>query len=401
MAPDCASSPKNIMPAVHIKSKLPALPTTIFTTMTQLANQHGAINLGQGFPDFDMDSHLQDLVLKAMRSGNNQYAHTFGNPALRQILSEKIEKIYGNPINADTEITITPGGTYAISNALTGILREGDEVIVFEPCFDSYIPNIRILGAVPVTIPLNFPDYSIPWDKVKSRITSRTRMILINSPHNPTGTILSESDIESLRSIVAGTEILILSDEVYEHLIFDKKQHLSILQYPDLFERSYVAFSLGKVFHCTGWKVGYVVAPEYLMKEFRNHHQFNVFSVQSAVQAAMAEYLENEEVYLQLPEVFQAKRDLFLDVMKGSQFQPIPSYGSYFQCFTFPEEVGMSSADYAMYLTREAGVASIPVSAFYGNKEDNRVLRFCFAKKDETLTKAAERLQNATIPIQN
>jgi methionine transaminase len=389
------------MPIIQINSKLPALPTTIFTTMTQLANQYGAINLGQGFPDFDMDPHLQDLVLKAMRSGHNQYSHTFGNQGLRQILSQKIRKIYDNEINPETEITITPGGTYAISNALTAILREGDEVTVFEPCFDSYIPNIRILGAEAVTIPLSFPDYSIPWDKVKSLITERTRMILINSPHNPTGTILTESDIESLRSIVTGTDILILSDEVYEHLIFDEKQHMSILQYPDLFERSFVTFSLGKVFHCTGWKVGYAVAPEYLMKEFRNHHQFNVFSVQSAVQVAMAEYLEKEEVYTQLPSLFQTKRDLFLNALKGSHFRPIHSYGSYFQCFTFPNGVGLSSADYAIYLTKELGVASIPVSAFYSNKEDNNVLRFCFAKKDETLAQAAERLQKASILIQN
>jgi methionine aminotransferase len=381
------------MSQVQVRSKLPNLPTTIFTTVTQLANRHGAINLGQGFPDFPMDPKLQELVTKAMKDGHNQYAHTNGNPALRQILCEKVRKLYGTSLDPETEITITPGGTYAISNALTSILREGDEVIVFEPCFDSYIPNIRILGAVPVLIPLNFPDYSIPWDKVKEKINPKTRMILINSPHNPTGTLLKKSDLETLRELVEETEILIMSDEVYEHLVFDGEVHESILRYPDLLERSFVAFSLGKVFHCTGWKMGYTIAPPYLMKEFRNHHQFNVFAVQSAVQVAMATYLEDEQVYLGLPEFFQRKRDLFLNALRGSSLAPLPSQGSYFQCFTFPEGNGMSSKDYALFMTEKLCVASIPVSAFYQDGTDHRVLRFCIAKKDETLELAAERLR--------
>jgi methionine aminotransferase len=377
-----------------IETKLAGLETSIFTKMTQLARKYDAINLGQGFPDFEMDPLLQDLVYKAMKEGHNQYAHSDGNPGLRQILVEKINALYGKDVNPETEITITPGGTYAISNAFTSILRPGDEVIVFEPCFDSYLPNIRIMGAIPVLIPLKFPDYSIPWDLVKEKITGRTRMILINSPHNPTGSILTESDFKYLKEIVDGTNILIISDEVYEHLVFDGHKHISILQYPELFQRAFVAYSLGKVFHCTGWKVGYSVAPAYLMKEFRNHHQFNVFSVQSAVQAAMAEYLKEQNVYLQLPELFQNKRDLLSKEMEPTHFKPLPSYGSYFQCYTFPKEVGMNSYEYATFLIREKGVATIPVSAFYENKEDNRVLRFCFAKKEETLLEAARRLKS-------
>jgi len=382
-----------MMNSPEIKSKLPNLPVTIFTTMTQLARKHGAINLGQGFPDFSMDEKLQELVFKAMKEGHNQYAHSNGNPSLREVISSKIHSLYGFQPEPETEITITPGGTYAISNALTAVLREGDEVIVFEPCFDSYIPNIRIMGAVPVTISLRHPDYSIPWEEVKSKITSRTRMILINSPHNPSGSVLGEADIQQLRSIVEGTEILIMSDEVYEHLVFDGERHESILRYPDLFARSFVAFSLGKVLHCTGWKIGYCVAPPAFTKEFRNHHQFNVFSVSSALQQGIAEYLQEPQTYLGLPAFFQRKRDLFLEGIKGSIFEPLQTKGSYFQCVQFPEEVAKSSADFAESLTETPGVAAIPLSAFYSDGTDNRVLRFCFAKEDETLIKATERLR--------
>jgi methionine aminotransferase len=382
------------MNSPEIKSKLPNLPVSIFTSMTQLARKHGAINLGQGFPDFSMDEKLQELVFKAMRDGHNQYAHSHGNPFLREVISSKINSLYGFQPDPETEITITPGGTYAISNALTAVLRDGDEVIIFEPCFDSYIPNIRIMGAVPVTISLRHPDYSIPWDEVRNKITSRTRMILINSPQNPSGSVLSETDIQQLRSIVEGTEILIMSDEVYEHLVFDGEKHESILRYPDLFGRSFVAFSLGKVLHCTGWKIGYCVAPPAFTKEFRNHHQFNVFSVSSALQQGIAEYLQEPQTYLGLPAFFQRKRDLFLEGIKGSIFEPLQTKGSYFQCVQFPEEVAKSSADFAESLTETPGVAAIPLSAFYSDGTDNRVLRFCFAKEDETLLKATERLRN-------
>jgi len=382
-----------MMNSPEIKSKLPNLPVSIFTSMTQLARKHGAINLGQGFPDFSMDEKLQALVFKAMKDGHNQYAHSNGNPFLREVISSKIHSLYGFQPEPETEITITPGGTYAISNALTAVLREGDEVIVFEPCFDSYIPNIRIMGAIPVTISLRHPDYSIPWEEVRSKITSRTRMILINSPHNPSGSVLGEADIQQLRTIVEGTEILIMSDEVYEHLVFDGARHESILRHPDLFARSFVAFSLGKVLHCTGWKIGYCVAPAAFTKEFRNHHQFNVFSVSSALQQGIAEYLQEPENYLGLPAFFQRKRDLFLEGIKGSIFEPLQTKGSYFQCIQFPEEVAKSSADFAESLTETPGVAAIPLSAFYSDGTDNRVLRFCFAKEDETLLKATEKLR--------
>lgn len=362
--------------------------------MTVLSNQHKAINLGQGFPDFEMSERLRNLVFKAMNAGFNQYAHTNGFPGLREVLAHKVKSLYGTDIDSETQITITPGGTYAISNAFTSLLRDGDEVILFEPCFDSYVPNIKMMGGVPVCIPLNVTDYTIPWEKVKAAFSEKTRFILLNSPHNPSGAILSESDIASLRDLISGSNCLIISDEVYEHLIFDGKEHLSILKYPDLFERSLVAFSLGKVFHCTGWKIGYCIAPGYLMQEFRNHHQFNVFSVNSPSQVAMAQFLEDASVYLDLPQIFQAKRDLFLSLIEGLPFKPIPSYGSYFQCVSFDSDLAKSDSEMATKLVSEIGVASIPVSAFYQDQTDNKVLRFCFAKKEETLREAAARLQN-------
>jgi methionine aminotransferase len=385
------------MPKVNIQSKLPNLPTTIFTTMSQLANQHKAINLGQGFPDFEMDPLLHDLVNNAMRNGHNQYAHTFGFQGLREVLAQKINTLYSNPVNPETEITITPGGTYAISNALTSVLREGDEVIYFEPCFDSYVPNIKVMGAKPVAIPLNFPDYSIPWEKVRQAVNSKTRMIMVNSPNNPTGTLLGLQDLEELKDITRNTQILILSDEVYEHIVFDGEKHHSILAHPELFERSFVAFSLGKVCHCTGWKIGYSVAPAYLTKEFRNHHQFNVFSVNTPMQVAMAEYLSNPQTYLQLPSVFQAKRDFFAKEMVGSILEPLPSKGSYFQCFTFPESLGANSRNVALDLVERVGVALIPVSAFYQDETDHKVLRVCIAKKEDTLREAARRLKGVGV----
>jgi methionine aminotransferase len=383
------------MPAVQIKSKLPGLPVSIFTHMTQMAMAHQAINLGQGFPDFPMDPLLQDLVYKAMKDGFNQYAHSNGFPLLREVIANKINALYQNPVSWEHEITITPGGTYAISNALTSILQEGDEVILFEPCFDSYIPNIEVMGARPVPIPLDFPSYAIPWEKVRLAINPKTRMILLNSPNNPTGTIFTKSDLETLKDLVRHTNIFIMSDEVYEHLVFDGQKHLSILSDPELFERSFVAFSLGKVFHCTGWKMGYSVAPTYLMKEFRNHHQFNVFSSNSVMQVGMATYLQNPEVYLSLPALFQEKRDFFLAKLKTDFLKPLACYGSYFQCFTFDKSIGLSDFELAEKITQSFGVATIPVSAFYREKTDNGVLRICFAKKEETLLMAAERLNKA------
>ena len=376
-----------------IQSKLPNVGTTIFTVMSQLAMEHGAVNLGQGFPDFPMSSILTDLVNKAMQDGNNQYVHMAGLPILREALANKIAKLYNASINPNTEITVTPGGTYAIYTALTTVLQPGDEVIVFEPAYDSYIPNIEINGAKAVTISLQFPDYSIPWNKVKSAINDKTRMIMINSPHNPTGAVLSEKDMQELTAIVEGTQIIILSDEVYEHLIFDGIKHQSILNYPALFSRSFVCFSFGKTYHCTGWKLGYCIAPEKLMNEFRKVHQFNCFTCDAPKQFALAEYIKNESAYVELGMFIQQKRDFFRELMKATPFKCIPSHGSYFECFSYDGYSDESDKELAVRLTKEFGIATIPVSAFYKNGEDNKVLRFCFAKKEETLEKAVAKLQ--------
>lgn len=366
--------------------------TTIFTTMSVLAAEHNAINLGQGFPDYMMDEKLITLVNEAMRKGYNQYVHMCGLPALREAIAEKVEFLYNTPINPDTEITITPGGTYAIYSALTATLQPGDEVIVFEPAYDSYIPNIEINGAIPVLIPLVYPDYNIDWELVKQKISPKTKMIMLNTPHNPTGSVLSNHDIEQLRSIVKNTGIFILSDEVYEHLIFDGKKHESILRYPDLLQRSFVCFSFGKVYNCTGWKIGYCVAPAPLMKEFRKVHQFNCFSCNSPVQFALTEFLKEREQYLQLGIQLQQKRDFFQSLMLQTKFKPLPSYGSYFQLYSYSNISDENENDFAIRLTKEYGVTTIPTSAFYKNSIDNKVLRFCFSKKEETLRVAAEKL---------
>ena len=376
---------------MHVQSKLPNVGTTIFTVMSSLAVEYNAVNLGQGFPDFLMSDELTSLVNDAMKKGFNQYTHMNGLPLLRERLAEKAEKLYQTKINPETQITVTPGGTYAIYTALTTVLQKGDEVIVFEPAYDSYIPNIEINGAIPVLISLQHPNYSIPWDQVKSKVNERTRMIMINTPHNPTGAVLSKNDIEELRKIVSNTNIIILSDEVYEHLIFDDIQHQSILRYPDLLERSFVCFSFGKTYHCTGWKLGYCISSEPLMKEFRKVHQFNCFSCDTPKQYALAEYIKNEEAYLSLGKFIQQKRDFFRELMKATPFKCIPSHGSYFECYKydFTEE---ADKDLAIRLTKQYGIATIPVSVFYKNGEDNKVLRFCFAKKESTLAKAVEKL---------
>ncbi|MDP1765179.1 MAG: methionine aminotransferase [Sediminibacterium sp.] len=375
-----------------LQSKLPEVGTTIFTVMSQLAREQHAVNLGQGFPDFMMSEELIALVNEAMQIGINQYAHMNGWPLLQRRLAEKVEKLYGNTIDPDTQITITPGGTYAIYTALTTVLQPGDEVIVFEPAYDSYIPNIVINGAKPVLISLQYPDYSIPWEEVRAKVNARTRMIMINSPHNPTGAVLREHDIRELQKIVADTNILILSDEVYEHLIFDDIPHLSILRYPDLLARSFVCFSFGKTYHCTGWKLGYCISSPELMKEFRKVHQFNCFSCDSPKQVAIADYIQNEEAYLSLGGFLQKKRDYFRELMKATPFKCIPSHGSYFECYSYGHFTDEADKDFAIRLTKEYGIATIPVSAFYQNGEDNKVLRFCFAKKEDTLEKAVRKL---------
>ena len=377
-----------------IQSKLPNVGTTIFTEMSVLAQQYKAINLGQGFPDFLMDSAITDLVNEAMQKGHNQYVHMNGLPALREGLAEKVKELYNTDIDANDEITVTPGGTYAIYTAFTTILQKGDEVIVFEPAYDSYIPNIEINGGVAVPISLSYPDYSINWDLVKEKINAKTKAIIINSPHNPSGALLQDADLKKLSELVFGTGIFIISDEVYEHLVFDNKEHLSVLKYPELYERSFVCFSFGKTYHCTGWKMGYCIAPPSLMKEFRKVHQFNCFTCNSPTQFALAAYIKNKEAYLGLGKFLQRKRDYFMEAMKATKFKPLPSYGSYFQLYSYDGISEETEKELAVRLIKEYGVATIPVSAFYNTAVENKVLRFCFAKKEETLQEAANRLIN-------
>ena len=377
---------------MQIKSKLPNVVTTIFTVMSALATEHKAVNLGQGFPDFPMSEELTGKVAEAMKNGHNQYAPMPGLIGLRESIAEKVEFLYQVKVSPDTEITITPGGTYAIYSSLTAILQTGDEVILFEPAYDSYIPNIEINGAKAVPLPLTYPDYKIDWDLVRSSITGKTKAILINSPHNPTGSVLDKNDIAELKSVVAGTNIFIVSDEVYEHLIYDELPHESMLKYPELFERSFVNFSFGKTYHCTGWKLGYCIAPAAFTKEFRKVHQFNCFSCFTPAQVALAEYLKNKEAYLSLPRFMQQKRDYFIELMKQTKFDLLPTSGSYFVCASYGRISDEADKDLAIRLTKEAGVATIPLSAFYHNQKDDKVVRFCFSKQNRTLQQAVERL---------
>lgn len=375
-----------------ITSKLPQVGTTIFTVMSALATEHKAINLGQGFPDYPMNEALSLLVQEAIQKGHNQYAPMPGLPALRESIAEKVAFLYGTSLNPDTEITITPGATYAIYTALTTLLHPGDEVLIFEPAYDSYIPNIELNGAKAVPLPLTYPGYKIDWDLVRNAVNDRTKAIILNSPHNPTGSVLDANDITQLRSLVQDTGLFIISDEVYEHLIFDGKQHESMLRYPDLLERSFVCFSFGKTYHCTGWKLGYCIAPEALTREFRKVHQFNAFTCFTPAQVALASYLKNKEAYLSLPDFLQEKRDFFVNGMQQSRFDLLPSYGSYFVCAGYKRISEEADRDFTIRLTREAGVASIPVSSFYQKGDDHRVIRFCFSKEQRTLEQALERL---------
>jgi methionine transaminase len=380
------------MPGIQFPSKLPNVGTTIFTVMSSLAAQHNAINLGQGFPDYPMSEELVALVNEAMKNGHNQYVHMNGYIPLREALAEKVEYLYQAKINPDTQITITPGGTYALYTALTTILQPGDEVIVFEPAYDSYIPAIELNGAKAVAIQLEFPTYAIDWTKVKNRITEKTKAIMINSPHNPTGSVLTKEDLDQLAAMVKDTRIIIISDEVYEHLIFDGLKHQSVLQHPELSGRSFVCFSFGKVYNCTGWKLGYCIASAYLMSEFRKVHQFNCFTCDTPKQVALATFIKQKEQYLQLGAFLQQKRDHLQSLMKATKFKPIPSYGSYFQVYSYKDISEENEKNFAIRLTSEYGVATIPVSAFYQQETNHQVLRFCFSKKEETLSTAVERL---------
>lgn len=373
-----------------IFSKLPNMGTTIFSVMSQLAAEEKAINLSQGFPDFEVSGELMTLVYDQMKAGFNQYAPMQGDIGLREQIVSKTYKLYGQVYDPDTEITITAGGTQAIYTAITALLHEDDEVVVFTPAYDCYVPAIELTGANPVFIELHAPDYRIDWDEVKKMINHRTKMIIMNSPHNPSGTIWSSSDMEELERIVSGTGIIVLSDEVYQHIVFDGKEHQSVARYPGLAERSFLIGSFGKTFHITGWKVGYAMAPKELMKEFNKVHQFVTFAVNHPVQKALAEYLKTERHYLGIAEMYQNKRDLFIGALSGSRFKIKPSEGTYFQLLDYSDITNDMDTAYARELTRKYKVASIPISVFYKNESPDRMLRFCFAKQDETLMKAAE-----------
>lgn len=376
----------------NIRSKLPKAGTTIFSIMSGLANEVGAINLSQGFPGFPVSEKLISLYHDALRAGHNQYAPMPGIFTLRECIAEKMEDLYSCVYDPEAEITITAGGTQALYTAISALIHEGDEVIVLEPSYDSYVPAIELAGGIPVHIPLQPPNYFIPWEEIKKLITQKTRMIIINTPQNPTGTILTAKDMLQLEKITDGTDIIILSDEVYEHIIFDGNEHQSVARYPKLASRSMIVFSFGKTFHATGWKVGYCLGPAHLMKEFRKVHQFTVFSVNTALQHALTAYMLNKENYIGLGEFYQEKRDYFQKLMKGSKFKILPCLGSYFQLLDYSSISKEKDTEYAIRLTKEIGVASIPVSVFYSVPHDYHLLRFCFAKENDQLEKAAERL---------
>lgn len=385
-----------------LQTKLPAVGTTIFTVMTALAAKHRAVNLGQGYPDFDCDPKLVNAVTSAMEAGQNQYPPMPGVPSLRQAVASKIRTIYGHDYSAETEITITAGATQAIITAILAVVHPGDEVIVLEPCYDSYVPNIELAGGIPVRVPLGSnasPGSFLPdFDRIASAISPRTRLILLNSPHNPSGTVWSEAEMLKLQEILAPTDVLVISDEVYEHMVYDRVQHQSVARFPGLAARSFVVSSFGKTCHVTGWKVGYVAAPASLTAEFRKVHQFNVFTVNTSMQYGLAAYMADPRPYLELPAFYQRKRDLFRNGLAKTKFRMLPAEGTYFQCVDFSDlsvpERHLGEADFCQWLTREIGVAAIPLSAFYGDGFDQRVVRFCFAKKDETLNAALERLAN-------
>ncbi len=366
--------------------------TTIFTVMSALANEYKAINLSQGFPNFETSSELIALVNKYMEKGFNQYAPMQGIMPLREIIAEKMFDLYKVQYNPETEINITSGGTAAIFSAIAAVVEEGDEVIIFEPAYDCYSPAIELQGGIPVYVELKSPDYHIEWDDVKKLINHRTRMIMINSPHNPTGAVLGPSDMKQLEKITENTDIIILSDEVYEHIIFDGVEHQSIAKYPKLAERSFIVYSFGKTYHTTGWKMGYCLAPTNLMIEFRKVHQFIVFCTNTPMQYALAEYMKEKSKYLELGLFYQEKRDYFINLIKGSKFKYTPASGSYFQLLNYSSISNEMDTEYAIRLTKEIGVASVPVSVFYHQPVDNKFLRFCFAKTNETLEQAAEKL---------
>ncbi len=376
-----------------LTSRLPQVGTTIFSVMSALAAQHSAVNLGQGFPDFDCDPALVDAVHQAMRAGHNQYPPMPGIPALRQAVASKIEAAGGRRYCPEAEITITAGATQAILTAILAVVHPGDEVIVLDPCYDSYVPNIALAGGKAVRVPLTPGSFRPDFAKIAAAITPRTRALIINSPHNPSASVWSEQDMLALQELLAPTDVLLISDEVYEHMVYDGAAHQSAARFAGLAARAFIVSSFGKTFHVTGWKVGTVAAPAPLMAEFRKVHQFNVFTVNTPMQHGIAAYLQNPAPWQQLPAFYQAKRDLFRQGLEGSRFRLLPSTGSYFQCVDISAVSDLGEADFCQWLTREVGVAAIPLSAFYGDGFDQRVVRFCFAKKDDTLRAALERLR--------
>jgi len=373
-----------------IASKLPNVGTTIFTVMSRLAQEHNAINLSQGFPDFDCAKELRDLATKYLNAGLNQYPPMAGVMRLRERIAEKVEALYGAKYDPEHEVTVTPGATYGIFTAVATLIRPGDEVILFEPAYDSYAPSVEVNGGVPVYVQLRYPDYSIDWNEVQRAITPKTRMILINTPNNPTASVLSGEDMRMLENLLRGTDIIVVSDEVYEHIVFDGHKHQSVASFPGLAERSFVVSSFGKTYHVTGWKMGYVLAPKELTAEFRKVHQFNVFVTNSPLQHALAEYMENRDAYLSLAAFYQRKRDFFLKGVAASRFRPLPSRGTFFQNLAYDAVSDEKDTDLAIRLTKEKGLASIPVSVFYRRPPAHKVLRFCFAKSEETLARGAE-----------
>ncbi len=373
-------------------SKLPQVGTTIFTVMSQLAVQRQAINLAQGFPDFPCSPKLVSLVSHYMAKGANQYAPMAGVIPLREKIAAKTQQLYNYYYNPEKEITVTCGATEACYVAITSVIKPGDEVIIFEPSFDCYEPAINLSGGKAVFVELHYPDYKIDWQKVKEKISEKTKLIIINSPHNPTGSILRKQDMLALTELVKGTNILILSDEVYEHIIFDGERHESVILYPELRERSFVISSFGKTFHTTGWRMGYCLAPEHISAEFRKVHQYVTFSAPTPMQFAIADYLDEKEHYLNLPAFYQQKRNLFLELMKGSRFKGEASKGTFFQLLSYKGLTEENDMDFATRLAKEVGVAAIPISVFFKNRTDDKVIRFCFAKENETLERAAEKL---------
>lgn len=375
-----------------IESKLPRVGTTIFTVMTRMANEYGAINLSQGFPGYEIDGNLKALVDKYIAAGENQYAPLAGVPELLEAIAQKKKRLYGCELDPQTEITITHGATEGIFSGVTALIHPGDEVIYFEPAYDAYRPAIQLNGGVGVPIRLKAPDYRINWSLVRQAVSPRTRLIMINSPHNPSGSVWTKSDVDELHDLVDGTDILVLSDEVYQHVVFDGLRHESVLSYPDLRSRALVTMSFGKTFHATGWRVGYTIAPPDLTKELRKVHQFNTFSINRPFQHALAEYLQRPERYQMLPEFFQQKRDLFRAAIADSPFELLDCSGTYFQSISYRQFSDKSDMDMAEWLTKKIGVACIPVSAFYSDDTDERILRFCFAKEDSVLREAGKRI---------